>query len=99
MKPDRLKCYLYTKLLWILLCWDITSISEQIVWAKHKRLISLYKCFSLLKNRAKDIKDILFNVDEKLKEWVIKMISFFSKYGMKENKKGRKNIIEILQYK
>ena len=99
MKPDRLKCYLYAKLLWIMLCWDITAISEPIVWSKHKRLISLHKCFALLKNRAEDIKDILFNVDEKLKEWLTKMIQFFSKYGLKENKKGRKNITEILQYK
>lgn len=26
MKPQRLKCYLYSKLLWAMLCWDITAV-------------------------------------------------------------------------
>jgi len=98
MKADRLKCYLYTKLLWILICWDITAISEPIVWSRNKKLISLYKCFALLKNRVADIKDLLFNTNERLKEWLIKMIEYFSIYGLKENKKGRKEIAEILRY-
>jgi hypothetical protein len=98
MKADRLKCYLYTKLLWILLCWDITAISELIVWSKQQKLISLYKCFALLKNRASEIIDVLFNINEKIKEWITKMMEFFSNYGLRENKKGRKNIAEILQY-
>lgn len=98
MKADRLKCYLYTKLLWILLCWDITAISEPIVWSKQQKLISLHKCFALLKSRAGEIKDVLFKVNEKLKEWMIKMMRLFGKYGLRENKKNRKNIAEILQY-
>lgn len=98
MKADRLKCYLYTKLLWILLCWDITAISEPIVWSKQQKLISLHKCFALLKSSAREIKDVLLNVNEKLKEWMIKMMSLFGKYGLRENKKNRKNIAEILQY-
>ncbi|HRP33412.1 MAG: IS4 family transposase [Bacteroidia bacterium] len=98
MKAERLKCYLYAKLLWVLLCWDITALSEQRIWSKTKTLVSLYKCYSLLKNRATEIKDILFNVDKRLKEWLLKMQDYFSIYGLKENKKGRKNIIEILCY-
>lgn len=98
MKADRLKCYLYTKLLWILICWDITAISEPIIWSKNKKLLSLYKCFALLKNRIANIKDLLFNTNKSLKEWLIKMLDYFSIYGLKENKKGRKNIIEILRY-
>jgi Transposase DDE domain len=98
MKPERLKCYLYTKLLWVLLCWDITAMSEPVVWGMDKKLISLYKCFALLKNRATDIKNVLFNTNEKLKEWLLKMLEYFSIYGLKENRKGRKKIAEILQY-
>ena len=99
MKADRLKCYLYTKLLWILLCWDITAISEPIIWSKQQKLISLHKCYALLKISALEVKDVLFDVNEKLKEWMVNMINLFGKYGLRENKKSRKNIAEILQYK
>lgn len=98
MKPDRLKCYLYSKLLWVLLCWDITAIAEVKVWSKTKTLISLYKCYAILKSRAAEIKNVLFNVDERLKKWLLKMLDYFSVYGLKENKKERKDIIEILGY-
>lgn len=98
MKVERLKCNLYTKLLWILICWDITSIAEPIVWSKNKKLISLYKCFSILKSRAGEIKDLLFKPCGKLKEWLIKIVGHCEIYGIKENRKGRKNIIEILKY-
>jgi len=83
MKADRLKCYLCTKLLWILLCWDITAISEPIVWSKQQKLISLHKSFALLKNSAGEINDVLFNLNETLKEWMVKMIRLFGKYGLK----------------
>lgn len=98
MKSDRLKCYLYAKLLWVLLCWDITAEAEVAVWSKKKKLVSIYKCYALLKSMAAELKNILFNVAQQLKEWLLKMQDYFSVYGLKENKKGRKNIIEILDY-
>jgi hypothetical protein len=98
MKAQRLKCYLYAKLLWVLLCWDITAIAEPGIWKKTKTLVSVYKCFALLKNRASNIKDLLFNAQNNLKEWLAEMLDYFSIYGLKENKKGRKNIAEILAY-
>lgn len=98
MKAERLQCYLYTKLLWILLCWDITAIAEPKIWSKQKKLISLHKCFALLKSKASEIKDVLFDINEKIREWIIKMMEFFSNYGLRETKHGRKNIAEILQY-
>lgn len=98
MKANRLKCYLYAKLLWILLCWDITATAEPGVWAKQGQLLSPYKCFSILKHRAAEIKGALFSAGDKLREWLAKMIDYFSVYGLKENKKGRKDIAEILGY-
>lgn len=98
MKADRLKCYLYSKLLWILVCWDITAIAEPKVWMKQKQLISLYKCFAILKNKATDIQNCLFQKSEKLKKWLVKMIYYFGEYGLRDDKKGRKKISELLQY-
>lgn len=98
MKAERLKCYLYAKLLWILISWDITAISEPIIWMRHKGLISLYKCFSILKNKAVELKVYFFNTSEGLREWLENMICYFGDYGIRENKKGRKKLENILQY-
>jgi Transposase DDE domain len=98
MKPDRFKCYLYGKLLWVLLCWDITASFEPVIWKQKKELISLYKCYALLKNKARQLGSILFHANEKLKEWLSNMLNYFSDFGLKENKKGRKKIIELLRF-
>jgi hypothetical protein len=97
MKPERVRCYLYGKLLWVLLCWDITVKFEPLIWKQKGRLLSLYKCYALLKTNAQQLGGILFNAREKLKEWLLKMLQWFGDFGLKENKKGRKNLIELLQ--
>lgn len=97
MKPERFKCYLYSKLLWVLLCWDITVSLEPVIWRQKKKLISSYKCYALLKTNARQLESILFNANEKLKEWLSKMLTYFGYFGLKENKKGRKNLIELLR--
>jgi hypothetical protein len=52
MRPERVKCYLYGKLLLILLCWDITVSFEPLIWKQKERLLSLYKCYALLKTNS-----------------------------------------------
>ena len=99
MKAERFKCYLYSMLLWVLLCWDITKGFEPVIWKKYQQLISPYKCYALLKNKAAQLTGILFSAGEKLKEWLSKMLHYFGDYGLKENKKGRKNLIELVQLK
>ena len=36
MKPDRFRCYVYSKLLWVLLSWDISTGFEPIIWKENK---------------------------------------------------------------
>lgn len=96
MKPDRFKCYLYSKLLWVLLCWDITVSFEPVIWKRYKALLSPYKCYALLKNKAEQLVSMLFDAGEKLKEWLSKMLDSFGDFGMKENKKWRKNLMKLL---
>ena len=97
MKPERLKCYLSAKLLWVLLCWDITVSFEPVIWKQKKKLISSYKCYAILKKSARQLESVLFDANEKLKDWLAKMLKYFSDFGLKENKKGRKNLIELLR--
>jgi len=43
-------------------------------------------------------KEPVFNIDKRLKKWLLRTQDYFSVYGLKENKKGRRDIIEILGY-
>ena len=98
MKSGRFKCYLYTKLLWVLLCWDITVGFEPVIWKQYQRLLSPYKCYALLKSKATQLADILFTASKKLKEWLLSILYYFGDYGLKEHKKGKKNLVELIQF-
>jgi hypothetical protein len=99
MKASRFRCYVYSKLLWVLLSWDISTGFEPIIWKKTKKLISLHKCYALLKNKVEQLKYILFDNHEKLKEWMYKMFHCFIDFGLKENKKNRVSVDKLLQIK
>jgi hypothetical protein len=99
MKGDRVKCYMYSKLLWVLLSWDISAGFEPIIWKGNKKLISPYKCYALLKNKTEQLKTILFGSREKLKEWLHKMLKGFTDFGLKENRTNRISLQELLQIK
>lgn len=97
MKPCRLKCYLYSKFVWILICHDITAIAGSAYWNTKKALLSPYKCAAILKASVNNLKTVLLRHSQGLKEWLINMVEVLMSYGNKENKKGRKNLTELLQ--
>ena len=97
MKAGRFKCYLYGKLLWVLLCWEITVVFEPVIWKQYQRLLSPYKCYALLKSKAAQLAEILFTASKKLKEWLLSILYYFGDYGLKEHKKGKKNLVELIQ--
>lgn len=99
MKPARLKCYLYSKLLWIMLSWDICGCMQISAWNKQGRLLSYYKCFGLLKQQAAVFKDKLLCQTKALRQWLLKVCRDFIDYGLKENRKGRINLSDLLQLK
>lgn len=99
MKPDRLKCYLYIKLVWVLLCWDLTGIAETIRWNQNNKLLSFYKCMSILKANAMALKNAMFYYRKRLRSWLVKMIKTLTEYGQKESRKSRIKLSDLLQLK
>lgn len=99
MKPERVKCYLYSMFIWVLLCWDITSCFEPVAWGHAGELLSPYKCYGLLKNQACGLKAVLFNARGRLTQWLAKMLEAFVGLGLKETKKGSTPIKITLKYK
>jgi Transposase DDE domain len=97
MKTDRLKCYLYSKLLWIVLSWDICRLHRLRIWKSTHSFISLYKCFSLLKIQANKIKDILFSSISKIHHWIENLYDVFIDYGLTENRINRLRLSQLLR--
>jgi hypothetical protein len=97
MKSNRLKCYLYSKLIWILICHDITAAVEYSSWKANYRLMSYYKCVAILKTRILELKQAIFVSQEKLKAWLVKIMEVLLKYGCKENKKGKVHLSNLFQ--
>ena len=52
MKSIRLKCYLYSKFIWILIGRDITAVAEWARWQQYEQQISPYKSMAILKSMA-----------------------------------------------
>lgn len=97
MKPERLKCYLFSKFIWILLCWDITASCEFIIWTKSKKLISMHKCFQILKDVSTLFKIILSTNKIKIKKLLKILLQTLMKFGIKENKNGKAKLKDLLQ--
>jgi hypothetical protein len=97
MKPERLKCYLYSKFIWILLCWDITTGFECVIWKKYKELISTHKCFQLMKDMSRELKVLFSDNKKQIKKTLQKVLQSFIDFGLKENKKGKLKLKDLLQ--
>lgn len=97
MKTNRFKCYLISKLLWAMLSWDICMNLGPVIWKAHRRLISVYKCFSLLKMQANAIRSMLFCRNNKMKRWLSKIYGVFTNYGLKEERKNRLSLADLLK--
>ncbi len=97
MSIERFRCYLLSKLLWIMLSWEICQLHSPIIWQDSHRIISIYKCFSILKLDASKIKEVLFSAKERILNWLKSCQQNFTLYGLKDERKGRKKLIELLQ--
>lgn len=97
MKADRLKCYLYSKLLWIMLSWDICRCVQAKAWAEHGSLLSHYKCFGLLMQQVTALKDKLFCQTDVLRKWLLKICQGLIDYGLRDKRKNRVGLSDLLK--
>jgi hypothetical protein len=98
MKIYRFKCYLKSKLIWIMINWDIVMSFSEHIQTNYNKIISLYKCFSILKVLAQQLSSLIFKPDVgKLKSWLAKLFASIEQHAVKENKKGRVSVKNILK--
>jgi hypothetical protein len=99
MNADRFKCYLLGKLLWILINWEICSLFNEVIICQRQTLLSLHKCFNVIKNQVRLLGKILFQQREKLRSWLKVLYEILSEYGLKETRKGGIDPAKLLALK
>lgn len=99
MNADRFKCYLLGKLLWILINWEICSLFNEVIICERQTLLSIYKCFNVIKNQVRLLGTIFFQQREKLKSWLEVLYKILSEYGLKETRKGGIGAAKLLALK
>ena len=100
MKAYRFKCYLLSKLLWIVMSWEVWSLFNERVRQVTNCLLSVYKCFAIIKSHASALKQIFFSHQkENFKRWLKNLYEILAEFGLKENRKGRINLITLLMLK
>lgn len=96
MSLNRLKCYLISKLIWILFSWDIYNSVRSKIWKDHRIPTSIYKCFALVKLELVTLKKIFMKCKTKIQVWISSMYDVILRYGLKEQRKGRAVVEELL---
>jgi hypothetical protein len=97
MKANRFRCYLLGKLLWIVLNWEIYSVFNVHVFHSTGNLLSIYKCFTIMKGQARCLLEILLHRKAKLEAWLDTLYHRLSKFGRKKSQKGKVDVVELLE--
>ena len=97
MNAHRFRCYLLSKLIWILFCWDIYKTVNAYAWRSSKESISIYKCIGLIKLQIISLKEIFIKPQNKFHQWLHSLKEILLRYGLKEDKKGRIKVANLLK--
>ena len=96
MKIDRFLCLLYSKLLLIMVNWEIIMVHRNGLYMKYGRWLSIDKCFKTLKNNIDKFRETLINplfTAEELIKWI--NMTLGSKHWL-EKRKNKINFDEII---
>lgn len=98
MKTDRFKCYLISKLIWIMINWDLVNSTSNVILKEQNKLVSFYKCFSLIKAMSNQIRKLVFSKERnKIIKWMNDVYRAINRNGLKELRTNRANVIIILK--
>jgi hypothetical protein len=96
MQVARFQCYVYSKLLWIVISWDLCCVASADLYSQKEQLISIYKCFALLKQQAYQFEDLLFKEGSGLYKYLKKLNILLIDFAGKETRNNRTNLIDLL---
>ena len=97
VKLERFQCFLYGRLISLLLTSSIVSTGKKILWVESKKEISPMKSFGIVKEFFSSFRGKIFQGEIVLIRFLSKIIESIMKYGVKSKKKGKKTSFEIIE--
>lgn len=97
VKKSRLACYLYSKLILILLGWKILWNVSQHLYAVDGKAMSFYKAFkTFVRVKLGDVRDIFLNGQGDIGEFMRDFYALSRKNHLLEKKKDKPTSLELL---
>ena len=96
VKKDRFEIYLYSKLIFIVLCWKIIWRIAGLVYQIDKKAISIYKSFKTIKNRIEKLRELFIFGTIKGKDFIKDFYEVSRIYNLLERRKESPTSLEIL---
>ena len=91
VKKDRLECYIWSKLLLIVLCWRIAWFTGMLLRRYHQQNLSYYKAFKTLMHDVDILREIFVNGSRSLESYLAEFFLLSRKKHLLEKKKGCNN--------
>lgn len=91
VKKDRLECYIWSKLLLIVLCWRVAWFTGMLLRRHHGKNISYFKAFKTLMHDVGTLKKIFVDGTLAVESYLAEFLILSSKKHLLEKKKGREN--------
>ncbi len=91
VKKDRLECYIWSKLLLIVLCWRVAWFTGMLLRRHHGENISYFKAFKTLMHDVGTLKKIFVDGTIAAESYLAEFLILSSKKHLLEKKKGSDN--------
>ena len=91
VKKDRLECYIWSKLLLIVLCWRLAWFTGMLLRRHHGKNLSYFKAFKTLMHDVGTLKKIFVDGTVSAESYLAEFLILSSKKHLLEKKKGRDN--------
>jgi len=97
VKKDRLECYIYSKLILIVLGWKIIWRTARYLFSQERKALSFYKSFkTLLKIKLSQVRDIFLMGKGRIEDFMNDFYSLSKTNHLLEKKKDKPTSLEIL---
>ena len=98
MKAERFKCILYSRLLFICICWETVMPFRNRLFCCSGKFLSFDKCFKTMKRYAFDFRQTLTGSRDEIEKFILKIYNGFIIGHWLEKKKGKLGFEEIISF-